>query len=61
MLRSTMASSSSGEIILDWIEIAALAIEILAVAIIVMSILYATLFRPRRPSTGKNRKPVPGA
>ena len=38
MLRSVIASGSSGEIILEWIEIAALAIEILAVAIIVVAI-----------------------
>ena len=43
MLRSIIASSSAGETILEWIEIAALAIEILAVAIIVVAILYSTL------------------
>jgi uncharacterized membrane protein len=43
MFRSLIASSSAGEIILEWIETAALAIELLAVAIIVVAILYSTL------------------
>jgi hypothetical protein len=34
MLRSLIASASFGETILEWIEVAALAIEILAVFII---------------------------
>ena len=53
MLRSIIASSSGGEIIVEWIEIAALAIEILAVAIIVVSIfsslgryLFHSVLRP---------------
>lgn len=41
MLHNLIASSSVGNIILEWIEIAALAIEILAVAIIIVAILYA--------------------
>lgn len=55
MLRSVIASSSSGEIILEWIEIAALAIEILAVAIIVVAIfsslgryLFHSVLRPEK-------------
>jgi uncharacterized membrane protein len=43
MLRSLIASSSAGSDILAWIEIAALAIEILAVGIIVVATLYATV------------------
>jgi uncharacterized membrane protein len=43
MLRSLIASSSGGSDILAWIEIAALAIEILAVGIIVVATLYATV------------------
>ena len=43
MLRSLIASSSAGSDILAWIEIAALAIEILAVGIIVAATLYATV------------------
>ena len=43
MLRHILASSSEGEPILEWIEYAALAIEILAVTIIVVAIVYATL------------------
>jgi uncharacterized membrane protein len=43
MLHSIIASGAAGEIILEWIEIAALAIESLAVAIIGVAILYATL------------------
>jgi uncharacterized membrane protein len=43
MLRNLIASAPSGEIILEWIESAALAIEILAVVIIVVAIFYATL------------------
>lgn len=42
MLRNIIASAPSGEIILEWIEFAALAIEILAVLIIVAAIFYAT-------------------
>jgi uncharacterized membrane protein len=43
MLRSLIVSTGAGETILEWIEVAALAIEILAVAIIVVAILYSTL------------------
>jgi uncharacterized membrane protein len=43
MLHSLIASSSAGSDILAWIEIAALAIEILAVGIIVAATLYATV------------------
>jgi uncharacterized membrane protein len=42
MLRDLIASTSFGDTILEWIEIAALAIEILAVVIIVGAIFYAT-------------------
>ncbi len=48
MLHNIIASSSVGETILGWIEVASLAIEILAVAIILVAILYAVghyLFR----------------
>ncbi len=41
MLYSILASSSAGERILEWIEYAALAIEVLAVAIIGVAIFYA--------------------
>ena len=43
MLHSLIASTSYGEIILKWIEVAALAIEILAVLIIVGAIFYAMI------------------
>ncbi len=43
MLKYILASSSEGEPILEWIEYAALAIEILAVAIIVVAIAGATV------------------
>ena len=43
MLYSVIASSSTGKLILEWIDGAALAIEVLAVAIIVVAIFYATL------------------
>ena len=43
MVHSLIASSSVGETVLKWIEIAAWAIEILAVAIIVVSIFHATI------------------
>ncbi len=43
MLHNIIASSGTGEVIVIWIEYAAWAIEILAVAIIVVSILGATL------------------
>jgi uncharacterized membrane protein len=42
MLNDLIASTSFGDTILEWIEIAALAIEILAVVIIVGAIFYAT-------------------
>lgn len=41
MLRSIFASVPGGELILEYVEYAALAIEILAVLIIVVSIFYA--------------------
>jgi uncharacterized membrane protein len=41
MLYNLIAASSIGHRILEWIEIAALAIEILAVVIIVVAIFYA--------------------
>ena len=41
MFRSLIASSAEGEISLGWIEYAALAIEILAVLIIVVAIFYS--------------------
>lgn len=41
MLRELIASSASGETILEWIELAALAIEIIAVAIIFGAIFYS--------------------
>ena len=40
MLRSLIVSTGAGETILEWIEIAALAIELLAVAIIVVGVLW---------------------
>ena len=41
MLHDLIASTAGGETILDWIEWAALAIEIIAVAIIVGAIVYS--------------------
>lgn len=56
MLYNLIASTSVGATILDWIEIGALAIEVLAVVIIVVSIFYSTVryivqsgFRPGTP------------
>ena len=53
MFHDMIASSSTGETVLEWIEIAALAIEILAVLIIVVAIghavarySYKVIFRP---------------
>jgi len=43
MLRSLIAASSTESDVLSWIEIAALAIEILAVVIIVVAIFYAII------------------
>lgn len=43
MLHSVIASSSTGEHILEWIEVAALAIEVLAVVIIVVAMFWATI------------------
>jgi uncharacterized membrane protein len=42
MLYNLIASTESGSTILEWIDTAALAIEILAVVIIVVAIFYAT-------------------
>ena len=42
MLRGLIASTTFGDTILEWIEVAALAIEILAVVIIVAAIFYST-------------------
>ena len=41
MLHDLIASSTDGETILEWIELAALAIEIIAVAIIAGAIVYS--------------------
>jgi uncharacterized membrane protein len=41
VFRNIIASAGGGEVILKWIEFAALAIEVLAVAIIVVAIFYA--------------------
>mgnify|MGYP001815840311 CR=1 FL=1 len=53
MLYDLIASTGAGERILEWIEVASLAIEILAVVIIVVTIFYAVfhflfqgIFRP---------------
>jgi uncharacterized membrane protein len=43
MLYELIVNSSAGDRILEWIEYAALAIEILAVVIIVAAIFYATI------------------
>jgi len=43
MLRSLIASSSGGESIIKWIEYVALAIDILAVVIIVLAIFYGVI------------------
>ena len=43
MLAHLIGNSSEGAIVLQWIEYAALGIEILAVAIIVVSMLYFTI------------------
>jgi uncharacterized membrane protein len=43
MFYSLIASSPAGEIVLEWIDLASLAIEVLAVAIIVISITFATV------------------
>jgi uncharacterized membrane protein len=42
MFNSLIASSSAGSEVLGWIEIAALAIEVLAVVIIVVAMFYST-------------------
>ena len=41
MLRDLIASTAGGETILEWIELAALAIEMIAVAIIIGAIFYS--------------------
>jgi uncharacterized membrane protein len=41
LLRKLIASTAGGETILEWIELAALAIEIVAVAIIIGAIFYS--------------------
>lgn len=42
MLSEIIASTEFGETVLEWIDVAALVIELLAVAIIVVAIFYAT-------------------
>jgi uncharacterized membrane protein len=51
MLRSLIASTSFGEIVIEWIEIASLAIEILAVLIIVVTIFYTIIRYAIRATT----------
>ena len=41
MLYNLIATTSSGEVILEWIEFAALVIELIAVLIIIVTIFYA--------------------
>jgi uncharacterized membrane protein len=55
MFHNIIASSAGGDLILQWIEVAALAIEVLAVVIIVVAILYSmarysiqAVFHPER-------------
>lgn len=55
MLRELIASTAGSETILDWIELAALAIEIIAVAIIMGAFIYAianfffrSIFKPEQ-------------
>ncbi len=61
MLHNVIASSRSGEIVLEWIEFASLAIEILAVAIIGLAIIASTIryiyegFTPTPPSARYRR------
>ena len=43
MFRHMIASAPGGELILEWIELAALAIEVLAVVIIVAAIFYSVI------------------
>ena len=43
MFRNLIASAPGGELILEWIELAALAIEVLAVVIIVAAIFYSVI------------------
>ena len=44
MLRDLIASTAGGETILEWIEMTALAIEVIAVAIIIGAIFYSGYF-----------------
>ena len=57
MLYHLIASSSAGTTILEWVEIASLAIELLAVAIIIFAILYSfgryLVQAIRHPGTGE--------
>jgi uncharacterized membrane protein len=55
MLRGLIVSTAGGETILEWIEIAALAIELIAVAIIIGAIIYSlghylfkSIFKPEQ-------------
>ena len=43
MFREVIASSAEGDLILQWIEYAAIAIELLAVVIIVITIFYSVI------------------
>ena len=63
MLHDLIASSTDGETILEWIELAALAIEIVAVAIIAGAIVYSithylfqSIFQPDKEDQYKQLK-----
>ena len=58
MLRDLIASTAGGETILEWIEMTALAIEVIAVAIIIGAIFYSLsifLFKSVRQPDNENQ------
>jgi uncharacterized membrane protein len=58
MLRNLIASTAGGETILEWIEMTALAIEVIAVAIIIGAIFYSLsifLFKSVRQPDHENQ------
>ncbi len=61
MLKSIIATVPGGELILEYVEYAALAIEILAVLIIIVSIFYAIFRYTLKVSPGsRSRVAIPG-
>jgi uncharacterized membrane protein len=58
MLAKIIASNEVGAIVLEWVEIATLAIELLAVVIIIVAIFYATVVYLLQGLRSRDRLPL---